>query len=171
EEILREAVAETPAGEPLADRLNLLLGRALALRFRRLGHLPDLYEGGHVLEQAARRAREGQVRAEAWLELGAVRVALHRASRAARLSDAAAAYRAAADEARRTAGEGTASVPVARALHGRGTVLELMDRPGDALDDYRAASREWLRLADGLADVPWDEMEATRVRIAELEAD
>ncbi|MET8680433.1 SAV_2336 N-terminal domain-related protein [Streptomyces sp. NPDC004647] len=170
EEVLREAVAETPASDPLTDRLNLLLGRVLALRFHEVRHLPDLYEGSYLLERAARRAEDGWVRAEAWLELGSARRAFHAQPTGPPQAAAAVAYARAAEEAARAAGGEAGSVLAARALHRRGQVLELTEGHAAALESYRAAAREWRRLASGLAEVDWGEVEATRARIRELES-
>ncbi|MEE1927620.1 SAV_2336 N-terminal domain-related protein [Streptomyces sp. TRM 70351] len=173
EGVLREAFATVPGRHPLFVRLQLLLGRALLLRYRREGFPPDRYEGVHLLGQAARRGPDAELRAAAWLELGAAHLGegdgggpQDAAARGAPLAEAASAYRAALEEARRAAGEGAPSVAAARALHGRGAVLDATGRSAAAQDAYRAAADEWRRLVAHLAPVPWDEVEATRLRVA-----
>ncbi|WP_171167011.1 SAV_2336 N-terminal domain-related protein [Streptomyces sp. I05A-00742] len=168
EAVLREAYAVSPGRSPRRPRLQLLLGRALLLRFRRLGFLPDLYESCHLLEQSARRAPEGATRAEAWLELGTARLALRERSPGVPLADAADAFAAAAEEARRTSGGEPGSVVAARASHRYGEALERMGLFRQALTAYRAAAGEWRDLTARLADVSWDEVRATRESVARL---
>ncbi|MGK5642103.1 SAV_2336 N-terminal domain-related protein [Streptomyces sp. URMC 126] len=168
EAVLREAYAVSPGRSPRRPRLQLLLGRALVLRFGRLGFLPDLYESCHLLEQSARRAPDGDTRAEAWLELGTARLALRERSSGLSLSDAADAFAAAAEQARRSTGDGPGSVVAARASHRHGEVLERMGLRRQALAAYRAAAGEWRDLTARLADVPWDEVAATRESVARL---
>ncbi|MGW1200670.1 SAV_2336 N-terminal domain-related protein [Streptomyces sp. NPDC002536] len=164
EAVLREAFAMSPGRSPLLSRTQLLLGRALVLRFGRQGFLPDLYESCHLLEQAARRAPDGLTRAEAWLELGEARLALA-ARGAVPQADAAAAFASAAGEARTE----EAYLVAARAAHRYGTVLEGMGLHRSALTAYRDAQRAWHELTDRLAEVPWDEVEANRNSIRRLE--
>ncbi|MBZ4322739.1 SAV_2336 N-terminal domain-related protein [Streptomyces huiliensis] len=168
EAVLREAYAVSPGRSPRRPRLQLLLGRALMLRFGRLGFLPDLYESCHLLEQAARRAPDGSTRAEAWLELGTARLALRERSPGLPLTDAADAFAAAAEQARRSAGDEPGSVVAARASHRYGEALERMGLRRQALAAYRAAAGEWRDLTARLAEVPWDEVAATRESVARL---
>ncbi|MFI0736885.1 SAV_2336 N-terminal domain-related protein [Streptomyces sp. NPDC021100] len=168
EAVLREAYAVSPGRSPRRPRLQLLLGRALVLRYGRLGFLPDLYESCHLLEQAARRAPDGDTRAEAWLELGTARLALRERSPGLPLTDAADAFAAAAEQARRSAGDEPGSVVAARASHRYGEALERMGLRRQALAAYRAAAGEWRDLTARLADVPWGEVAATRESVARL---
>ncbi|MFI9205056.1 SAV_2336 N-terminal domain-related protein [Streptomyces sp. NPDC053048] len=170
EAVLREAFAVSPGRSPRRSYTQLLLGRALVLRFGRQGFLPDLYESCHLLEQAARRAPDGATRAEAWLALGTARLTLSEHSAAMPVADAAAAFDTAAKEARRLpAGDGPGSVTAARALHRYGQALERMRMPRAALAAYRDARREWQDLTGRLAEVPWDEVRATRESVARLD--
>ncbi|GHG56848.1 tetratricopeptide repeat protein [Streptomyces griseocarneus] len=169
EAVLREAFAVSPGRSPLRARTQLMLGRALVLRFGRQGFLPDLYESCHLLEQAARQAPDGHTRAEAWLALGTARLTLSHHSAGLPVDDAAAAFDTAAKEARRLTADGEpGSVTAARALHRRGLALERMGMPRAALDAYREARREWQHLTGRLAEVPWDEVRATRESVARL---
>ncbi|MFI9719259.1 SAV_2336 N-terminal domain-related protein [Streptomyces sp. NPDC052396] len=167
EAVLREAFAVVPGRSPLRSGLQLLLGRALVLRAARLGYLPDLYESCHLLEQAARRAPDGAVRAEAWLALGTARLALREHTAAVPLADAAAAFAAAAEEAGRQSAE-PGSVTAARAWHRYGQALERMGLHRQALAAYRDAARQWRDLTARLAEVPWDEVQETRESVARL---
>jgi tetratricopeptide (TPR) repeat protein len=170
EGLLREALTTVPAAGPLAARLQLLLGRALVARYERESFLPDLYEGCHLLEQAARKGQDGELRAEAWLLLGIARqdfpeghVAPERAEQALTRS---------LNEARQTQGTAPGSVAAARALLRRGVFHQHRGRPDQALTDLRAAAAEWQALTGHLADdVPWHEVRETRERIAALEAE
>ncbi|WP_146045616.1 hypothetical protein [Streptomyces eurocidicus] len=170
EAVLREAFAISTGPAAGRARLQLLLARALVLRFARQGFLPDLYESCHLLEQAARRAPDPTARAEAWLELGAARTTLHERSASAPLDDAAAAFTAALAEARRAAGDLPGSVLAARAAHRYGDVVERMGRPRAALTAYQEAAREWRELTARLAAVPWAEVRDTQERVARLSA-
>ncbi|MEU7132355.1 SAV_2336 N-terminal domain-related protein [Streptomyces sp. NPDC046261] len=169
EAVLREAFAVSPGRSPLRPRTQLLLGRALVLRFARHGFPPDLYESCHLLEQAARRAEDGAVRAEAWLELGIARLALRERQGTVPLADAAAAFDAAAKEAARLpTPDGPGSVTAARALHRYADALERMGLRRTALAAYRDAQRHWRDLTARLAPVPWAEVAATRESVARL---
>lgn len=172
EAVLREAFAVSPGRSPLRTRTQLLLGRALVLRFARQGFPPDLYESCHLLEQAARHAPDGADRAEAWLELGIARLALSEHQGTAPLADAAAAFDAAAKQA---AGlptpDGPGSVTAARALHRYADVMERMGLRRAALAAYRDAQRHWRDLTARLAPVPWAEVAATRESVARLTDD
>ncbi|MEV4439404.1 hypothetical protein AB0K09_10335, partial [Streptomyces sp. NPDC049577] len=168
EAVLREAFAVSPGRSPLRGEAQLLLGRALVARFRLLGFLPDLYESCHLLEQAARRAGDGDVRAEAWLALGFARLALAEQSAAVPLADAAAAFAAAGEEARARTRPGQGSLVAARAAHGYGTALERMGLRKAALAAYRDALQAWHELSDHLAEAPWEEVRATRESLARL---
>ncbi len=168
EPVLREAFAISPGRDPGRPRLQLLLGRALALRFDRQTFLPDLYESEHLLEQAARHAPDARTRAEAWLELGTTRLTLHDRSGPASLDSVAAAFTSAVNEARRADGGVPGSVLAARAAHRHGEVLERMGQPRAALAAYREAAREWSDLTARLAEVPWAEVQETRESVARL---
>ncbi|WP_372409532.1 SAV_2336 N-terminal domain-related protein [Streptomyces luteireticuli] len=168
EAVLREAYAVSPGRAPERPRLQLLLGRALVLRYERLGFLPDLYESCHLLEQAARRAPDAATRAESWLELGTARLALRERAPGVPLSDAADAFTAAVEEAREAAGGESGSVVAARAAHRYGDALERMGLRRQALALYRTAAGEWRDLTARLADVPWDEVRQTREGVARL---
>ncbi|KNB51932.1 SAV_2336 N-terminal domain-related protein [Streptomyces caatingaensis] len=168
EAVLREAYAVSPGRAPGRPRLQLLLGRALVLRYARLGFLPDLYESCHLLEQAARRAPDAATRAESWLELGTARLALRERAPGVPLSDAADAFTAAAEEARTAAGGEPGSVVAARAAHRYADALERMGLRRQALAAYRTAAGEWRDLTARLVDVPWDEVRATREGVTRL---
>lgn len=168
EAVLREAYAVSPGRAPGRPRLQLLLGRALVLRYERLGFLPDLYESCHLLEQAARRAPDAATRAESWLELGTARLALRERAPGVPLSDAADAFTAAVDEAREAAGGEPGSVVAARAAHRYADALERMGLRRQALAAYRTAAGEWRDLTARLVDVPWGEVRETREGVARL---
>ncbi|QPP06629.1 tetratricopeptide repeat protein [Streptomyces bathyalis] len=169
EGLLREALTTAPAEGALASRVQLLLGGALVARYQREQFLPDLYEGCHLLELAARKSPEGQLRAEAWLSLGKARQ-LYPAGHV-QPGRAREALTRSLNEALEARGAARASVAVARALMGRADLHRRADRSQAALADYRAASDEWQRLAGELSEeLPWDEIRETRERIAALEA-
>lgn len=168
EGVLREALTVAPSDGPLAARLQLLLGRALVDRFGRERFLPDLYEGSHLLEQTARRAAEGPLRAEAWRLLAAAEQ--QRPDHRQRGSRIERTLRRSLEEARLARGAATASVAVARAHHALGAYHERQGRTGEALTEYRAAAAEWQRLAGGLHELPWAEVRETRERVAALTA-
>ncbi|MFJ3901089.1 SAV_2336 N-terminal domain-related protein [Streptomyces sp. NPDC090025] len=168
ESVLREALTCLPADSAARARAVVLIGSVLALRFDRVGFLPDLFESRHLLEQAVRAAREPAARAEVWLQLGWVRVRLSESGRDGRLTDALAAYRSAADDARRSCGEHPGTVTLARALHGQGAVLLLLDRPAGAKAVLQAAAEQWRRLDGALVAVDWPDVDRTRVLLAEL---
>lgn len=135
---------------------------AAALRAR--GFRPDLYEGCHLLEQAARQDADAEGRAQAWLRLGRARALFP--AEAPQFQQAGAELTRALEETeeRREGGSATA----ARALHARGDFQRSQGRTAEALADYRAAAAEWQVLANHLADVPWAEVRETRERVAEL---
>ncbi|MFI1799248.1 SAV_2336 N-terminal domain-related protein [Streptomyces sp. NPDC020379] len=162
ESVLREAFAISPGKDPGRPRVQLLLGRALVLRFERQGFPPDLYESVHLLEQAARHAPDARTRAESWLELGSARLTLHDARGPVALDSVVTAFTSALREARDAPGGAPGSVLAARAAHRHGEVLERMARPRAALAAYREAAREWSELTARHADVPWAEVQATR---------
>lgn len=193
ESVLREALTGAPSTGRLAARLQLLLGRALAERYHREHFLPDLYEGCHLLEQAARQAPDAELRAEGWLLIARARQdfpaghvppgraedALDRSLAEAREARGAATATATATTVATATATGaattTGSVAVARALHARGVLRQTQGRTDAALTDYRDAGAEWLRLTTGLpgeapGGVPWEEVRETRRRIAVLEA-
>ncbi|OEV23998.1 hypothetical protein AN220_21540 [Streptomyces nanshensis] len=161
---LREALTRAPSGSPTVARAGLLLGRLLLLRYERESFLPDLYEGCHLLEQAARQSPEAGSRAQAWLRLAAARA--HFPAGAPEAQQAAGEYGRALEELSGTRTGG--SLTAARALHGRAEFHRAQGRTAEALADYRAAEAEWQLLAGHLADIPWAEVRATRERMAEL---
>ncbi|MGW0559450.1 SAV_2336 N-terminal domain-related protein [Streptomyces sp. NPDC003016] len=172
ESVLREALAGMPARSPARSRLNLLLGSALALRFQRVGFLPDLYEGRHLLEEAAKRLTDAGVRAQAWLTLGRVRFELAHVSAATLLSDALQAYENAQRDADRAHGARPGSRTAARALYAQGCTLEFMGRAGAARRAFGQAHDRWQRLIASLTEVDWAEAGAPRERTDRLrEAD
>ncbi|MFG3252968.1 SAV_2336 N-terminal domain-related protein [Streptomyces sp. NPDC048172] len=174
EGILREALTSTPSGdEGLTQRLNLLIGRALVRRFGderersgRDGFLPDLYEGCHLLEQAARGGRTARARAEAWLALGDARLtfpAVRGPNPGVYFDQAHTAYAEALRESELAGDE--PSLTVARAWHGRGVLYALMGRERAARADFRAARDEWRRLTASGVSPPEDEVRATDERL------
>lgn len=166
EGVLREALTRAPVGSPVISHAAVLLGRVLLLRYEREGFRPDLYEGCHLLEQAARQDPEAEGRARAWLTLGKARALF--AEDAPQVQQAGAELTSAVEEGREAAGP-DGSVTVARALHARGDFHGSQGRTDEALADYRAAADTWQWLTNHLADVDWSEVRATRVRITELE--
>lgn len=166
EGLLREALTTAPADGALAGRLQLLLGGALVDRFERDRFKPDLYEGCHMLEQAARKAPEGELRADAWLLLARALDSFQDGG----AERAAEAFSKSVEEARRARGGTAGTVAVARALMGRAKVNERRSHLRQALADYRAAREEWQRLTSRLADdIPWNEVRETSERLAALE--
>ncbi|OEJ25055.1 hypothetical protein BGM19_25100 [Streptomyces agglomeratus] len=168
ESVLREALAGMPARSASRSRLHLLLGSALALRFQRVGFLPDLYEGRHLLEEAAKRLTDTGVRAEAWLVVGRARLELARVSAATLLSDALQAYESAQRDADGAHGTRPGSRTAARAVYAQGCVLELMGRTGAARRSFERAHERWQRLISSLVEVDWAEAAAPRERIERL---
>ncbi|WP_336113520.1 SAV_2336 N-terminal domain-related protein [Streptomyces sp. PTD9-10] len=162
EYVLREALKSLPARSAQRGRLQGLVGSALAQRFRHLGFLPDLFESRHLLGQAVRAAADAAVRAEAWLQLGRVRLEGWYRAGVPVLVDALQAYENAEREAQAAHGAEPGSVTAARARHGSGAVLVLMGRPGAAQEAYRAAREQWQRLIGVLRDVDWGDVELTR---------
>ncbi|MEV5545263.1 tetratricopeptide repeat protein [Streptomyces sp. NPDC052309] len=170
ENVLREALKALPARSAQRGRLQALVGSALAQRFRHLGFLPDLFESRHLLVQAVRAAADVGVRAEAWLQLGRVRLEGWYRAGAPVLFEALQAYENAEREAQAVYGVRPGSVTAARARHGRGTVLVLLGRPNAAGAAYRAAREQWQRLTGALRDVDWDDVQLTRRAEEELAA-
>ncbi|MGW0881027.1 SAV_2336 N-terminal domain-related protein [Streptomyces sp. NPDC002671] len=162
EYVLREALNSLPARSADRGRLQGLVGSALAQRFRHVGFLPDLFESRHLLGQAVRAAADPGVRAEAWLQLGRVRLEGWYHAGAPVLMEALQAYENAEREARAAYGGDPGSVTGARALHGHATVLALMGRPGAARKAFRAAREQWQRLVGALREVEWADVELTR---------
>ncbi|MGW2743318.1 SAV_2336 N-terminal domain-related protein [Streptomyces sp. NPDC001450] len=162
EYVLREALKSLPARSAQRGRLQGLVGSALAQRFRHLGFLPDLFESRHLLGQAVRAAADAAVRAEAWLQLGRLRLEGWHHAGAPLLMDALQAYENAEREAQAAHGADPGSVTAARARHGSGAVLALMGRPGAARNAYRAARDQWQRLVAALREVDWADVELTR---------
>jgi tetratricopeptide (TPR) repeat protein len=167
EGVLREALTGAPAEGPLASRVSLLLGRALLLRYRSEHFLPDLYEGSHLLEQAARSAGEPALRAEAWLRLGVAEQEFPAGH--VRPGRARTALSRSLEEARRARDAAPGTLAVARALHASGLLKQRSGATGAALADFRAAAAEWQRLSGLLHAVPFSEVAETRDRIAALE--
>ncbi|MGX9228739.1 hypothetical protein ACWV95_26005 [Streptomyces albus] len=163
EGILREALTRAPSGSPAVAKAALLLGRVLLLRYDREGFRPDLYEGCHLLEQAARQGADAESRAQAWLRLGRARALFPAGS--PQSQQAGAELTSALEEVAGAHEQG--SLTVARALHARGDFHRAQGRSQEALADYRAAEAEWQLLAGHAVDVPWDEVRRTRDRVAE----
>ncbi|MFC8078208.1 SAV_2336 N-terminal domain-related protein [Streptomyces sp. NPDC057307] len=165
EGILREALTNVTSRAPLRWRLHLLLGTALLDRYRddRVGggFLPDVYEGCHLLELAARRAADPATRARSWLTLAGARLDLPDPE--SHLATVESDYGRALREITEPP-----SLTAARALHGRGELYERMARPSAALADYRAADRHWRGLTEQGTPVPEDEARATRERAEAL---
>ncbi|MFD7319954.1 SAV_2336 N-terminal domain-related protein [Streptomyces sp. NPDC059875] len=169
ESVLREALTRLPAGAPDRARARILIGSVLALRFHRAGFLPDLYEGRHLLEQAARTTRDIGLRSEVWLQLGRVRLELSGLARDSVLGDALTAYERSSEDARSAHGDTPGTITGARALHAQGAVLFLMGRNGRAKSVLRAAAEQWQRLAGALVEVDWSDVERTRSLLTEVE--
>ncbi len=162
ENILREALEALPARSGQRGRLQGLVGSALAQRFRHRGFLPDLFESRHLLSQAVRAAADAAVRAESWLQLGRVRLEGWYRAGTPTLAEALQSYEYAKHEADLAHGTDPGSVTAARARHGCGAVLALMERPDAAGAAYRSARGQWQRLAGTLRDVDRQDVEATR---------
>lgn len=169
ESVLRESLKVLPARSDQRGRLQALVGSALAQRFRHLGFLPDLFESRHLLGQAVRAAADAGVRAEAWLQLGRVRLEGWYRAGAPVLVDALQAYENAEREARIAYGAEPGSVTAARARHACGAVLMLMGRPGAGRVAYRGAREQWQRLVGALREVDWGDVELTRRMAEEFE--
>ncbi|MFF4173369.1 SAV_2336 N-terminal domain-related protein [Streptomyces sp. NPDC001744] len=167
EGVLREALTRLPADAPERAGARALIGSVLALRFHRAGFLPDLFESRHLLEQALRGTADPGERAEIWLQLGRVRLELAETGRDGVIGDALAAYRNAGEESRAAHGDDPGTVTGARAFHGQGAVLLLMDRPGRARAALRTAAARWSRLAGFLVEVDRADVERTRSLLEE----
>ncbi|MCZ7416581.1 hypothetical protein [Streptomyces sp. WMMC897] len=165
EGVLREAFATVPGRAALFSRLQLALARALLVRYRRGGFPPDRYEAVHLLQGAARRGADAELRAAAWLELGRVHAAELPAGGGRDATEAGVAFRNALREAR-AAAAGAPSVAVARVLHAQGALLASEGHAGAAREAFAEASSEWRRLVAHLEPVPWDEVDETRRRLA-----
>ena len=148
--VLREALAETPREAPDSAERRLLVGRALSVRHDLSQDLADLREAEYLTERAAAGPwPEPEREVAAWLDLGDLRIELHRSTGARRwLNQALEAYRLAVRGAR-TLGGTRGFRLAARASHRRGRTWEALDRPLAARDEYREALREWQRLDDG----------------------
>ncbi|MFJ9039536.1 SAV_2336 N-terminal domain-related protein [Streptomyces sp. NPDC102406] len=159
---LREAVADTAPSHPSAAERRLLLARALRRRYGSEEMVADLYEACWTLELALRDTEGPALRAAAWLELGGLHrmLAQHTREREEWVR-ADEAYGRAVQEAEAARDPRTA----ARALHGRGEVLELLAGPARALALYRAARERWSRTP--AADP--DEVRRTDDRIRRLD--
>ncbi|MEU6985114.1 SAV_2336 N-terminal domain-related protein [Streptomyces sp. NPDC046324] len=171
EGVLREALTRLPADAPERARARILIGSVLALRFHRAGFLPDLFEGRHLLEQAARTTQDIGLRSEVWLQLGRVRLELSESARDGVLGDALTAYERSWEDARSAHGDTPGTITGARALHAQGAVLRLMGRTGRAREVLRAAAEQWQRLTAALVEVDWSDVERTRRLLAEVSAD
>lgn len=151
--VLRDCRMETPASDPQLPERLLMLGSALALRYRAEEDLVDLREAEHVLGLAAQGAEDPAQVARIWFELGeSHRLVPSHMRRPERLDQAADAYRRAAASADTAARASADSGPMVRlsalAHHWRGDVSEAARRPRAAADAYRAALAEWRRLPD-----------------------
>jgi len=156
--VLRDCRMETPESDPrLPDRL-LMLGSALVLRFRAEEDRVDLREAEYMLGLAAQSARDPELLARTWFELGQVhRLVPAHDRRPERLDQAAEAYRraasAASEAAAGAAAAGADPEPMrrlaARAHHWRGDAYETARRPRAAADAYRSALTEWQRVPGG----------------------
>ncbi|MER7950755.1 SAV_2336 N-terminal domain-related protein [Streptomyces sp. NPDC096079] len=171
ESVLREGLTRLPADARARERVRILIGNVLALRFDRAGFLPDLYESRHLLDEALRTTRDQATRAEVRLQLGWVQLQLSEAARDGQLMDALTAFRRAADDSRAAHGDTPGTVTLARALHAQGAVLYLMDRVGSASTVLQEAAEQWRRLDGMLVEVDWADVERTRSLLAEAGAD
>ncbi|MFF0556705.1 SAV_2336 N-terminal domain-related protein [Streptomyces sp. NPDC004266] len=171
EAVLREALTRLPADAAARERVRILIGNVLALRFDRAGFLPDLYESRHLLDEALRTTRDQATRAEVRLQLGWVQLQLSEAARDGQLMDALVAFRRAADDSRAAHGDTPGTVTLARALHAQGAVLYLMGRLGHAATALEEAAEQWRRLDGMLVAVDWADVRRTRALLAEVGAD
>ncbi|PWI15613.1 hypothetical protein DI272_16620 [Streptomyces sp. Act143] len=171
ENVLREALKALPARSAQRGRLQALVAGALAQRFRHLGFLPDLFESRHLLGQAVRVAADAGVRAEAWLQLGRVRLEGWYRAGAPVLVEALQAYENAEREARLAHGADPGSVTAARARYGCGAVLTLMGRSSAGRAACQAAREQWQRLVGALREVDWADVELARRRDEHPEED
>ena len=171
EAVLREALAVAPGSGPLPVRAQLLLGQALLRRWEQGRFLPDLFEGSHVLELAARQSQDVVQRAESRRRLGDALMAFPDAKPP--FASAEQAYQSAVADAREAhdvpGARRSGSVEAARALHALAALHERRGEPGNALARYREAAEEWHLLASTLTPMPWEEAGRTRERIAALE--
>ncbi|MFE6779441.1 SAV_2336 N-terminal domain-related protein [Streptomyces sp. NPDC057702] len=165
--VLRDCRMETPAGDPRLPERLLMLGRALAIRYREAEDLVDLREAEYLFGLAAHGARDPLLRARCWLQLGEAHRSTYRHTRRAeRLDQAADAYRRAAEAAGPGPAGGDArdrdpsravGAPAAHeaarlaatAHHWRGVVYETGERPRAARTAYEAALTHWRLLPDG----------------------
>jgi hypothetical protein len=161
--LLRAAVAGSPSADPGAPYRRLLLGRALRLRYVRLGALADLHESAWYLAVAARGATDPDTAARAWLEEGYAQELLGRRTGVRTHRECAAdAYRHSSAAATRSGDP----LLAARAHQERAQVLEVIAGPSSALEAYRDAWVQWQRA--GLVDSP--ESLRTRERMWALDA-
>ncbi|MFI6641305.1 SAV_2336 N-terminal domain-related protein [Streptomyces sp. NPDC050504] len=159
---LREAVAHTAPSHPSSIERRLLFARALRMRYEQGGMTPDLYEACWMLEQVLRDTGVPAQRALVLLELGDMHSLLaERTLGRDQWEEADDAYRRAAFEADRAEDPLTA----ARALHGRGRVLEYLAGRARALESYRAAAEKWR----GTEEADSAQARATDDRIRRLE--
>ncbi|MGW5020694.1 SAV_2336 N-terminal domain-related protein [Streptomyces cacaoi] len=164
ENLLREALTSAPTGGPSVTRASRLLGDALLARYRTEGFLPDLYEGCHLLESAARQEPGPARRAEVWLDLGRARALFPPESTQRGMAERE--LTTALHEAGEAGGE--ADPTAARAWHALGEEHLGRGRRERALAAYREAAEAWRRVGERLVDVPWEEVRRTRERIEEL---
>ncbi|MEU8617025.1 SAV_2336 N-terminal domain-related protein [Streptomyces sp. NPDC048623] len=170
ESVLREALTCLPATAGVRSRAVVLIGSVLALRYDRAGFLPDLFESRHLLDQAVRATRDPAARAEVWLQLAWVRLRLSETTHDGQLPTALTAYQRAAEDSRTAHGDTPGTLTLARALHGQGAVLALMDRLSAAVTALRAATGQWNRLDAGMRELDWADVERTRGLLATLTA-
>ncbi|GGT32969.1 hypothetical protein GCM10014713_28090 [Streptomyces purpureus] len=158
---LREAVADTAPSHPSAAERRLLLARALRERYHRESMIADLYEACWTAEEALRGTEIPAPRAQALLELGGLhRLLAERTEERGEWGISDDTYRRAATEAA-AAGD---PLTAARALHGRGEVLEYLAGPARALEMYRQAREQW----DGVPGADPAEVRRTDDRIRHL---
>ncbi|MBB5936920.1 SAV_2336 N-terminal domain-related protein [Streptomyces zagrosensis] len=178
--VLRDCRMETPAGDARLPERLLMLGRALAIRYREAEDMVDLRESEYLFGLAAHSATEPLLRARCWLNLGEAHRSTYRYTRRAeRLDQAADAYRRAAEAASASDGgaqggadraegpaapRGEAARLAATAHHWRGVVYETGQRPRAARAAYQAAIARWRTLPDGGGALA----ERTAERLADL---
>ncbi|WP_435372479.1 SAV_2336 N-terminal domain-related protein [Streptomyces ficellus] len=136
--IFREAVDAASETSAELATYRIQLGQALFQRYGLRGALTDLHEADWILGAGARGIDVPDISALAWLIRGDVAVALSRATGATvRLTEAAAHYRRAAEDAVATRDTAFA----ATALSKRAGCLEETAGPARALTEYRKALR------------------------------
>ncbi|MFD5024790.1 SAV_2336 N-terminal domain-related protein [Streptomyces sp. NPDC058373] len=174
--VLRGCRVETPRGDRAFAHRLVLLGRGLMARHRLTGDRVDLREGEHLLGLAAQEAVGALESARCLLELGQARFeAAQTLARPTRLDEAADAFRAAADAARRARAEAASERAAAesatlgaQAEHWRGMTYEAAGRPRAAREAYGAAHRAWGQLPPGTRPTVEPTPRQTAQRLAEL---